>query len=108
MRHESQQRGRPLDKARGDDSPRVVDNFVSVPPDTHRALADLAMRAIDTIAERCANHEHELVGACLVFEVRMKDENGDDHWNADVNALDGMGPFHAVGLLRTCADHIAP
>jgi hypothetical protein len=66
------------------------------------ALGDLAMRAIDAILEEYGE-DAELCAATLVFEVRTKDEDGDDLWHGNYRSLPDTSPNHAVGLLYTTA-----
>ena len=67
--------------------------------DDRRDLADLAMRALDTIAEDYG--DADLIAACLVFEVRTKDdEDGEDLFHGNYKSLERNSPHHIGGLLQ--------
>lgn len=70
-----------------------------------RQLADLAMRALDTILEDYGD-EAELVAASLVFEVKVTDEEGEDMWHSNYKSLVGNSPHHVAGLLHSTAEYI--
>jgi hypothetical protein len=74
--------------------------------DADRArLADLAMRAIDTIIEDYGD-DAELVAASLVFEVKVPDADGDedeDRWHVNYKSLSGISPNHIAGILAGTA-----
>jgi hypothetical protein len=71
------------------------------------AVADLAMRALDTILADYGE-EAELVAASLVFEVRVPDEDDtdDDRWHVNYKSLARNSPHHIGGLLYSTAAHI--
>lgn len=73
--------------------------------DARRALADLALRALDKIIEDYGE-DAELVAASLVFEVKAKDDDGDDVWHGNYESLVDSSPHHIAGLLRTTADYV--
>lgn len=70
-----------------------------------RALADLALRALDKIAEEYGE-DADLIAATLVFEVRAKDEDGDDCYHGNYESLENSSPHHISGLLRTTANYM--
>lgn len=69
------------------------------------ALADLAMRALDTILEDYGD-DAELLAASLVFEVRAPDEDGEWLYHGNYKSLENNSPHHIGGLLRATAAHI--
>ena len=72
------------------------------------ALADLAMRAIDTIVDDYGD-EAELTAASLVFEVRANDGNGDEDalFHVNYKSLPHNSPHHIAGLLAGTAAYIS-
>lgn len=68
-------------------------------------LADLALRALDTIAADYGD-DAELVGATIVFEVRVTDEDGDPLYHGNFKSLEGMSPHHVGGLLAATGEYI--
>lgn len=66
------------------------------------ALADLAMRALDTILEDYGE-DAELCAASLVFEVRLRDGDGDLVHHCNFKSLERCAPFHIAGLLQATA-----
>lgn len=68
-------------------------------------LADLAMQALDTILEDYGD-DAELVAASLVFEVKTKDEDGDEVFHGNYKSLERNSPHHIAGLLQTTANYI--
>jgi hypothetical protein len=73
--------------------------------DDRARVADLAMRALDTILEDYGE-DAELVAASLVFEVKLKDEDGDDVWHGNYKSLEENSPHHIAGLLHQTANYI--
>jgi hypothetical protein len=74
--------------------------------DDERAdLADLAMRALDTILDDYGD-EAVLCCACLVYEVKTTDEDGDDVWHGNWVSLKDASPHHVGGLLANIANHV--
>jgi hypothetical protein len=73
--------------------------------DDRARLADLAMRALDTILEDYGE-DAELVAASLVFEVKLKDEDGDDIWHGNYKSLEANSPHHIAGLLHQTATYM--
>ena len=70
------------------------------------ALADLALRAIDTILEDYGE-EAELCAACLVFEVRVgADEPADEVFHGNYKSLERNSPHHIAGLMTATANHV--
>ena len=69
------------------------------------ALADLAMRALDTILEDYGE-DAELMAASLIFEVRTKDDDGDDIYHGNYKSLAHNSPHHIGGLLRSTANFL--
>jgi hypothetical protein len=70
-----------------------------------QGLADLAMRALDTIADDYGD-DAELVAASLVFEVKVKDEGGEELWHGNYKSLEQNSPHHIAGLLQATAEDI--
>ena len=70
-----------------------------------RALADLALRALDMIDENFGE-DAELIAASMVFEVRTKDDDGEFIYHGNYESLNDSSPHHLSGLFRTCADHM--
>lgn len=70
--------------------------------DARRSLADLALRALDRISSDYGE-DAELVAASLVFEVKTRDEVGDDEWHGCYESLPGLSPHHVSGLLDESA-----
>lgn len=68
-----------------------------------REVADLAMRALDTI-DRDYGEDAELTAATLVFEVRAPDEDGDYRYEGNYKSLARCSPFHIAGLLKVAID----
>lgn len=73
--------------------------------DDRAALADLAMRALDTILDEYGD-DAELCAASLVFEVRIEDEDGEPLYHGNYKSLPGCSPHHIAGLLSTTALYI--
>lgn len=69
------------------------------------ALADLAMRALDTILEEFGDGA-ELLAACLVFEVKAPGEDGEPLFHCNYKSLERNSPQHIGGLLYGSAVHI--
>ena len=70
------------------------------------ALADLAMRAIDTILEDYGDHAN-LCAASLVFEVATGPLGDDDTlFHVNYKSLPHNSPHHIGGLLHGTAQHI--
>jgi hypothetical protein len=71
------------------------------------ALADLAMRVLDTIIEDYGEGS-ELCAASLVFEVKVSHgpDPGDDVFHANYKSLAHNSPHHIGGLLHSTALHI--
>lgn len=69
-----------------------------------RALADLAMRSLDTIIEDYGEGA-ELTAASLVFEVRVLDGE-EPLWHGNYKSLEGTSPHHVAGLLAETARQI--
>jgi hypothetical protein len=67
-------------------------------------VADLAMRAIDTIIEDYGP-DAELVAACLVFEVRTG-AGDDERWDVTYKSLPGNSPNHIAGLMHSMAAYL--
>ncbi len=79
---------------------------MAITEDDRRALGDLALRALDTIAEDYGE-DAELVTAALVFEVKtVDDEDDEDVWHGNYKSIDGTSPHHIAGLLRSTADYL--
>lgn len=68
-------------------------------------LADLAMRALDTIIEDYGA-DAELLAASLVFEVKTVDEDGDEVHHGNYKSLPGNSPHHIGGLLRATSNYL--
>ena len=68
-------------------------------------LADLAMRALDTIAEEYGEHA-ELEAACLVFEVRIEGDDGESFYHGNYKSLERNSPHHIAGLLYTTGQYL--
>ncbi len=66
------------------------------------ALADLAMRAIDTILEDYGEDAH-LTAASLVFEVRTTDTDGDPFYQTNYKSLPMNSTNHIAGMLHGTA-----
>lgn len=68
-------------------------------------LADLSMRALDTILEDYGE-DAELLGASLVFEVRVPSDDPDDDWtyHGNYKSMHGMSPNHVGGLHQSTAN----
>jgi dihydrodipicolinate synthase/N-acetylneuraminate lyase len=60
-------------------------------------LADLAMRALDTIVADYGD-DATLEAASLVFEVKTLDDDGVQVWHGNYNSLERNGPHHIAGL----------
>src|SRR5688500_8070130 len=68
------------------------------------ALADLAMRSLDTILEDYGDDAH-LCAASLVFEVQVG--QGDEAlYHVNYKSLERNSPHHVAGLLHSTAAHI--
>lgn len=67
-----------------------------------REVADLAMRALDTIAEDYGDGA-SLTAATLVFEVRTEGEDG-ARYEGNYASLARNSPFHIAGLLRAAEE----
>lgn len=70
-----------------------------------QAVADLALRALDTILEDYGE-DAELMAACLCFEVRVVDEDGDDIYHGNYKSLPQNSPHHIAGLMQATAEHV--
>lgn len=70
--------------------------------DDRRELADLAMRALDTITEDYGDNA-DLCAASLVFEVKTTDDDGDPIYHGNYKSLDRNTPHHIGGLLHGTA-----
>jgi hypothetical protein len=68
-------------------------------------VADLAMRALDTILEDYGEDAH-LCAATIVFEVRIVDDDGDDIYHGNYKSLARNSPHHIGGLLASTAGYI--
>jgi hypothetical protein len=70
-------------------------------------LADLAMRALDTILEDYGDTA-ELCAASLVFEVKVPDEDDDTEslYHVNYKSLTRNSPHHIGGLLVSAGQHI--
>lgn len=73
--------------------------------DERQAVAELAMRALDTINEDYGE-DAELIAASLVFEVKVKDEEGEELYHGNYKSLERNSPHHIAGLLHTTAHYI--
>lgn len=73
--------------------------------DERQAVAELAMRALDTIIEDYGD-DAELMAASLVFEVKVKDEDGEELYHGNYKSLPQNSPHHIAGLLQTTAHWI--
>lgn len=74
----------------------------------HRALADLAMRAIDAIQDEYGPTA-TLTSATLLFEVQVPDPDGDDsedRFHVNYRSLPGTSPMHIGGLAQSAALHM--
>lgn len=69
-------------------------------------LADLAMRALDTIIEEYGEESAELLAASLVFEVKAPDAAGEPLYHCNYKSLERNSPQHIGGLLYGSAMHI--
>lgn len=69
--------------------------------DDRRDLTDMMMRALDAIEQDYEGAD--LMAGALVFEVRMKDEEGDDVYHANYKCLMRNSPHHLAGLLTRTA-----
>lgn len=70
-----------------------------------RDLADLAMRAIDTILEDYGD-DAELCAASLVFEVKVRDDDGEPIYHGNYKSLERNTPHHIGGLLYATACYV--
>lgn len=68
-------------------------------------LADLAMRALDTILEDYGE-DADLCAASLVFEVRTEDEDGDSVYHGNYKSLKRNTPHHIGGLLQATSVYL--
>lgn len=74
--------------------------------DDRASLADLAMRALDTILEDYGD-DAQLMAATVVFEVRTPGaDEADDLFYTNYQSLAGNSPHHIAGLLYGTALHI--
>ena len=71
--------------------------------DDRARLADLAMRALDTIDEY--GDGAEITAASLVFEVRVPDPDDPDdpRYHVNYKSLHGNSPNHIAGILAGTA-----
>jgi len=75
-------------------------------PDAARTeLADLAMRALDTIIEDYGE-DADLCAASLVFEVKTRDADGDVVYHGNYKSLERNSPHHIGGLLYSTALYV--
>lgn len=72
--------------------------------DDRKQVADLALRALDTISEDYGD-DAELLAASLVFEVRVGDGE-DAMYHGNYKSLARNSPHHIAGLLMTTAKEI--
>ena len=72
-----------------------------------RELADLALRALDTINDDYGE-DAELCAASIVFEVRVPAQDADDDpvYHGNYKSLERNSPHHIAGLLHTTAGYI--
>lgn len=70
-----------------------------------REIADLAMRALDTILDEYGD-DASLTAAALVFEVRTTDEDGDEVYHTAYRSLARNSPNHIGGMLYGAAQYI--
>lgn len=70
--------------------------------DDRARLGDLAMRAIDTILEDYGE-DATLTAATLVFEVKAKNDEGEQVWHGNYESLEDSSPSHVAGLLGSTA-----
>jgi hypothetical protein len=77
---------------------------VAISDDDKANLADLSMRALDTILEDYGE-DAELIGASLVFEVRVPSDDPDDDWayHGNYKSMRGMSPQHVGGMHQSMA-----
>lgn len=70
-------------------------------------VADLAMRALDTILEEYGE-DARLSAASLVFEVEVPDEDEDDRslYHVNYKSLGRSSPTHVGGLMHSMALHL--
>lgn len=74
--------------------------------DDRQALADLALRALDTIVEDYGE-DAQLCAASLVFEVKTVDEvDGEPLYHTNYKSLAANSPSHIAGLLGGAARYI--
>ena len=76
--------------------------------DDRRDLADLAMRALDTI-HADYGEDAELCAASLVFEVKVRDatDEAKSLYHVNYKSLERNSPHHIAGLLGGTALHIS-
>lgn len=72
---------------------------------SRQQVADLAFRALDTIAEEYGD-DAVLCTAALVFEVRVKNEEGVDYYHSNFKVLPDTSPHHIGGLLVSTGQYI--
>jgi hypothetical protein len=69
-------------------------------------LADLAMRALDTIEDDYGENA-ELAAASLVFEVRVQgQDDAEPLFHGNYKSLERNSPHHIAGLLYATGQHI--
>lgn len=78
---------------------------MAITDEDRAALADLAMRALDTILEDFGEGA-ELLAASLVFEVKAPDDDGEPLFHCNYKSLERNSPQHIGGLLYGTAVHI--
>jgi hypothetical protein len=68
-------------------------------------VADLAMRALDTILEDYGE-DARLSAASLVFEVEVPDEDERSMYHVNYKSLERSSPTHVGGLMQSMALHL--
>jgi hypothetical protein len=67
--------------------------------DDRRELGDLAIRALDSIADY--GDDATLTAAILVLEVRHTDDEGRDIFSCEYKSLDRNSPHHLAGVMQS-------
>ena len=70
-----------------------------------KELADLALRALDTINEDYGE-DAELIAACLTFEVASRDDDGELAYYGNQKILERNSPLHIAGVLQAAVNEL--
>jgi len=73
--------------------------------DDRKAVADLALRALDAMEED-NDGDVQLVAAGIVFETSWVNEDGETRFGGQYRSLERNSPHHIAGLYMTTANKI--